>query len=135
MDKLTRFAITNGRFTWLIVISLLLGGISVFFTQPRQEDPEMIIRGAQVTTQMPGLSPEKIEQLITRPIEEAIKSIPEIKQIKSLSTTGLSIVSPEAADQFTDMAPIWAKLRNKMKDLEARLPQGSQGPNVNDDYG
>jgi RND family efflux transporter MFP subunit len=112
-----------------------LAGTSVYFTQPRQEDPEVTLRSAQVVTQVPGLSPERIEQLVTRPIEDAVKSISEVDEIKSLSMTGLSIVMPEAASRYTDMAPIWADLRNKMDDLAPRLPEGAVGPQVNDDFG
>jgi len=135
MDKLTRFTIENSRFTILLLLALVIGGLATFATQPRQEDPEIVLRGAQVVTQFPGLAPERIEQLITRPIEEAIKQIPEVDEIKSLSMSGLSIVTPEAAPQFVDMDPIWADLRNKMDDLAPSLPQGTQGPSVNDDFG
>lgn len=135
MNSLTHFAITNARFTWLIVAVVCLAGTSVYFTQPRQEDPEVTLRSAQVVTQVPGLSPERIEQLVTRPIEDAVKSISEVDEIKSLSMTGLSIVMPEAASRYTDMAPIWADLRNKMDDLAPRLPEGAVGPQVNDDFG
>lgn len=135
MGGLTLFAIRQARFTWLVIVATVIAGIAVYMTQPRQEDPEIAMRNAQVITRMPGLSPERIEQLITRPVEEQIKTIPEIKEIKSISMTGISIVSPEAADQYTDMAPIWAKLRNKMDDLQPRLPDGADTPFVNDDYG
>jgi len=135
MDKLTRFTIENSRFTILLLLALVIGGLATFATQPRQEDPEIVLRGAQVVTQFPGLAPERIEQLITRPIEEAIKQIPEVDEIKSISMSGLSIVTPEAAPQYVDMDPIWADLRNKMDDLASNLPQGTQGPSVNDDFG
>ena len=135
MSKITHFAISHARLTWLLIIATVAGGFSVYMSQPRQEDPEITLRGAQVVTRMPGMSPERIEQLVTRPIEEEIKSIPEIKQIKSISMTGVSIVSPETHDRYTEMAPIWSKLRNKMDDLAPRLPNGTDGPHVNDDYG
>lgn len=135
MEKLTQFAIAQGRLTWLIVVALTVGGLQVFRTQPRQEDPEITLRSAQVVTRVPGLSPERIEQLVTRPIEESIKTLSEVEEIKSLSTTGLSIVSPEVAARYNDMQPIWADLRNKMDDLASSLPQGAIGPQVNDDYG
>lgn len=135
MSGLARFAIDNARFLWLLIAVSVLGGLGAFATQPRQEDPEIALRSAQVVTQLPGLSPERIEQLITRPIEDAIKSIAEIKDIKSISTTGMSIVAPEVDERFSDLDPIWADLRNKMDDLAASLPQGAYGPNVNDDYG
>lgn len=135
MSKLTYFAISHARLTWLLIIATVVGGVVVYMNQPRQEDPEITLRSAQVVTRMPGMSPERIEQLVTRQIEEEIKSIPEIKQIKSISMTGVSIVSPETHDQYTEMAPIWSKLRNKMDDLAPRLPSGIDGPHVNDDYG
>ncbi|MEM9388496.1 MAG: efflux RND transporter permease subunit [Pseudomonadota bacterium] len=135
MDRLARFAIENARFTILLVAVFLLGGLLIYSSQPRQEDPEVTLRGAQVVTTFPGLSPERIEQLVTKPIEEKISEMPEIDKIKSISMTGLSIVTPEAHPRYDDMEPIWSNLRNKMDDLRGSLPQGAQGPQVNDDFG
>ncbi len=135
MDSFTSFVIERQRFAALVLLALLLGGMSVYLTQPRQEDPQITIRGAQVVAQYPGLSPERVEALITRPIENEIKTIAEISEIKSMSTTGMAIVMPEADIKYSDMAPIWASLRNKMEDLAPTLPDGTQGPFVNDDYG
>ncbi len=135
MDKLARFTISHARFTGLLIAAVLIGGLAVYATQPRQEDPEITLRSAQVVTLFPGMSPERIEQLITRPIEDRIKELSEIDDIKSISMTGVSIVSPEVDARFNDMEPIWADLRNKMDDLRSSLPEGAQGPMVNDDYG
>ena len=135
MDKLAHFTITHARFTWLLILAILIGGLATYSTQPRQEDPEVVVRSAQITTRFPGLSPERIEQLITRPIEDQVKQISEIDEINSISMTGLSIVTPNAHDRYTDMASIWTKLRNEMTDLEPSLPEGHQGIIVNDDYG
>ncbi|MCZ6663888.1 MAG: efflux RND transporter permease subunit, partial [Gammaproteobacteria bacterium] len=135
MDKLALFTITHARFAGLVIAAILLGGFATYSTQPRQEDPEITLRSAQVMTRFPGLSPERIEKLITRPIEDKIKEIAEIDKIESTSMTGLSIVTPSAHDRYTDMGPIWANLRNKMDDLAPTLPDGHQGIFVNDDYG
>ncbi len=135
LRRVTLYSIEHARFTWLVLIAMLLYGIAVYLNEPRQEDPQITIRGAQVVTRLPGLAPERVEQLITRPIEERIKTIPEIKDIKSVSMTGLSIVTPVAADRYTDMKPIWSTLRNKMDDLAPQLPSGTGGPYVNDEYG
>jgi multidrug efflux pump subunit AcrB len=135
MSKLAQFTIGHARFSGLLIVATLIAGLAVFATQPRQEDPQITLRTAQVVTLFPGLSPERIEQLITRPVEDKIKEISEIDSIKSISMTGISIVTPEAAADHTNMQPIWADLRNKMDDLRASLPDGAQGPVVNDDYG
>lgn len=81
------------------------------------------------------MSPERIEQLITRPIEDEIKRMPEVKEIKTVSMTGVAFITPKLHDRYFNLDPIWADLRNKMKDLEPNLPEGTQGPFVNDDFG
>ncbi len=135
MDRLARFTIDNARFSGLLIVAILLAGLAIFATQPRQEDPEITVRGAQVIAAFPGLSPERIEQLITQPIEDKIKEISEIEEIGSVSSTGLSMITVEAGFRYDDMEPIWADLRNKMDDIRSSLPDGTQGPIVNDDYG
>ena len=74
-----------------IVLSLMVyGGIS-YFTLPSQEDPNIVNREAIVTTKFPGMSPQRIELLITKKLEENIRKIPEIKKLTSISETGSSI--------------------------------------------
>ncbi len=135
MDKFAHFAITHARFAGLVITIIVLGGLYTFSTQPRQEDPEITLRGAQVITQFPGMSTERVENLITRPLEDKIKEISEIDEIKSISMSGLSIITPEAHARYYDMDPIWSKLRNKMDDIRSELPEGTIGPQVNDDFG
>lgn len=135
VDSLARFVITHARFSVLLAVSVLVGGAAVFLTQPRQEDPEITVRMAQVVTRVPGMSPARIEQLVTKPIEEAIKELSEIDDIASTSMTGLSIVTPSVDPRFNDMVPIWAQLRNKIDDVAWRLPSAAETPIVNDDYG
>ena len=135
MQLFAKLAISNARVTWLLLFVIFLGGMFVYTTQPRQEDPEITIRTAQVVVEMPGLSPERVEQLITRPIEQAIKTMPEVDEIVSISMTGRSIVTPELKARYNDTDPIWADLRNKVEDVKSQLPDGASEPRVNDDYG
>lgn len=135
MNRFTQFFIDNSRFTILLLLAMIIGGTTTYFSQPRQEDPEITLRGAKVIANFPGMSPERVEQLITKPIEDSIKQIPEIETIESVSMTGMAIITPEVSPQYYDLTPIWADLRNKMDDLAPQLPDGTQGPTVNDDFG
>lgn len=135
MNALVRLAIKNARFTVFALCLVAAAGISVYFTQARQEDPEITIRTAQVVARFPGMPPERVEQLLTRPLEEEIKTMPEVKEIKSLSMTGMAIVLPQLHDRYFDLDPIWSRLRNKMDDIRRSLPEGAIGPMVNDDFG
>lgn len=135
MDSIARFTIGHARFSAFVVFAVLIAGALTFSTLPRQEDPEIENRSAQIVTMAPGLSAENVEQRVTRPIEEAIKQLSDIDEIKSTSIRGMSIVNAKAAARAKEVQPVWAKLRNKMADLQGSLPDGIQGPQVNDDFG
>ena len=135
MDLITKFALNRSRVTIVFLIVTLLVGFQFFFTFPRQEDPPIVIREAVVTAFFPGMSPIEMEQLITRQIEAEIRTMPEIEDIWSDSKTGICIIHADTRDEFDDLNLIWQRLRNKMRDLQPRLPEGTIGPFVNDEFG
>ncbi len=102
---------------------------------PRAYDPGFVIRVAQVITQLPGASPERMEELVSSKIEEKVKDISELDFVNSESRTGISIVSVNIKESYTDMRPIWDDLRRKMEDVQGDLPDGVLGPTVNDEFG
>ena len=63
--NITRLAIENNRFTFIVLIVVLAVGIQTFFKMPRAYDPGFVVRTAQVLTYFPGASPVRVEQLIS----------------------------------------------------------------------
>ncbi len=135
MASLTKFALDNSRMILLFVLIVVFAGPISFVSHPSREDPEITIRTALVTARFPGMSPERVENLITRKLEEKLREIPEIENITSTSRTGLATVKAEVYERYFDMERIWQDLRNKMADVKPDLPEGTSGPFVNDDYG
>jgi len=135
MPDITGFALNRSRVTIAFIALVILSGIGQFLTFPRQEDPPIVIREAVVTAQFPGMPPGQMEELITRRIEEQIRTMPEIGDIWSDSKTGETIIHAETRDEYDDLAEIWKRLRNKMEDLKPSLPRGTVGPFVNDEFG
>ncbi len=88
-----------------------------------------------VTVAFPGMSASRVEQLLIKPVEEAVKQIPEADTVRSSAQTGLATVKVELLPTVTNTRPVWDNLRNKMTDLATSLPAGAVGPLVNDDYG
>ena len=132
---LTRAAIEKNRITAVALLLVLAGGLSAYRGMSRAEDPGFTVRVAQVVTRFPGASPERVERLITDPIEEAIQELPEIDYLSSTSKTGVSIVMVNVRDEFDDLQPIWSDLRRKVERAARRLPEGVIGPQVNDEFG
>jgi multidrug efflux pump subunit AcrB len=135
MKFLVRATIKRARLTVFLLLLTIIAAAGVFFSQARQEDPEITMRKAQVVVRFPGLSPEQVEQLLIKSVEDEIKTMPEVKSIESTALSGLAIILPELGDEYFDLEPIWSRLRNKMSDLEPRLPEGTLGIDVNDDFG
>ena len=135
MEKITQFAIQNSRLTILFLAAMVLAGVGTFLVIPSQEDPELTSRVAQIRASFPGMSTGQIENLIAKPLERKVKEIPELKEVRSIVSTGMVIVEVEIHDRYFDLKPIWQNLRNKMDDIKTSLPDGTQGPFLNDDFG
>ena len=120
---------------FLIVGLIMAYGAYSYFNLPAREDPEILVREAVVVTTYPGLDAERVEMLVTKPLEEALTSLPELKEIRSTSMDGVSIIHPVIDDQFTDLSQIFDQMREKVTDASARLPEGTNTPLINDEFG
>ena len=131
---LTLAAIRRDRFTAVVLVFTIGGGLAAYQTLPRAQDPKVTVREAGVVTLLPGASPERVELLITDPIEAAIQEIPAIEYVTSRSRTGVSVVVVRVRDEFMDMRPIWDTLRRKVGAVAPELPDGVIGPRVDDEF-
>jgi len=128
-----KFTLNNTR-TVLVLYVIVMGlGIHTFFTIGRLEYPEFTIRTAQIITTYSGRSSIQVEQEVTEPIEQSLRQMAEIDEIRSTSKQGLSIISVDMQEQYFDMEDIWTDLRNRVE--ETRLPDGAGEPMINDDFG
>lgn len=133
--SMTGFAFKHNRLFFLLLFAIIALGIQNYIGFPSQEDPSFTIREAVVTAYYPGMSAERMENLVTRRLEEKIREIPEVEYIRSSSKTDYSIIHVTVYDRYFDMQTIWNKLRNKMDEVKPDLPSGTRGPFVNDEYG
>lgn len=131
----TSYALKKSRVTGVFISVLLFSGTTAYLAMPRQMDPGFVIRAAQVVTVFPGASPDRVEQLVTDPIEQAVQAISELDFVSSKSRTGVSVVSVNVREEFKDVRPIWDSLRRKIDAIKVNLPSGIQGPDINDDLG
>jgi len=133
--NLTRVAIQRDRVTWVALAVIAFAGISSYLEMPRAEDPGFPVRTAVVVPRFPGASAERVEQLVTDKLEKKIQELPELDRIQSQSKEGVSIIYVDIAEKYTDMRPIWDKLRRKVRRAAAELPSSVIGPVVNDEFG
>ena len=137
MSGITAFALNSQRIAMIFIILIVVLGALQFTVHPRLEDPPIVIREAVVSAALPGLEPHKVEDLITRRLEEEIRTMEEVDEITSDSKTGLSIIHVTLRDEVdaADFVQIWHQLRNKVTDTRPDLPEGTIGPVVDDEFG
>ncbi|MGI9321393.1 MAG: efflux RND transporter permease subunit [Thiogranum sp.] len=135
MASITKFSLDTNRLTVVFIVSIILIGLIQFFDFPRQEDPPIVIREVVVTAFFPGMEPADMEDLVTRRLEAELRSLPELDDIWSDSKQGVTIIHAETRDEIDDLDLVWQKVRNRMLDVKPRLPTGTIGPFVNDEFG
>jgi heavy metal efflux system protein len=112
------------RHVAIIVLALLLTGFGVYAWETLSVEayPELGDVAAQVTTQIPGLAAEEVEQLITVPLERQINGTPGLLLMRSSSTFGLSLITVLFRDGYEDY---WARQRLIERINQTVLPAGA----------
>jgi len=79
--------------TSLLGVALLIGGLLGYFALPVSALPQVDFPTVQVTTQLPGASPDVIASLITAPLERQLGQIPSLSSVNSTSSFSVSQIS------------------------------------------
>lgn len=118
------------RLLLLAVGLILVAGFVSLETLPRQEDPALSRRFADILTLYPGATADRVESLISEKIETHLQEVHEIALIESISRTGQSVVRIELEEQYSeeDVDEIWSRVRDKLSDVVPELPDGASEP-------
>ncbi len=120
----------NPRLTILVIGLIFVGGLAALRGLPRQEDPTLSRRFATVTTFFPGATAERVESLVSEPMETKILELHEVREVFSFSRSGVSVIRIQLEDRYTEevVDEVWSKVRDKIADAESLLPRGTTSP-------
>ena len=137
MEQLTRFGLEKSRLTILVMIGLLVMGAITYIGIPKRENPAITVRTAIVSAQLPGMAPERVEDLIAVPLERAAREIGEVEDIETRVLTGVAVLKLHLYDGVPEerLEQVFQDIRNKMGDSAGDLPEGTRGPLVNTSFG
>ena len=128
--KAIKAAIKNRKIVFAISISLMIFGLFNYYIIPKQEDPDITSPFAMITAVYPGASPEIIERLVTKKIEDKIIEIEGYDYSQSYSKNSVSIIVMRLNND-ADPDKAWNDLRRKMEDLQSQLPENCGDIEVN----
>jgi len=123
---LSSWAIDHKTVVYVIMILFLILGISSYFSMPRETFPEINDTKVFVNTIYPGNTAEDIERSVTDPLEEALKGVSNLVEIRSTSSEDFSVIRIEFDENITiDNA------KQKVKDLVDGITSGPDWPVFN----
>jgi multidrug efflux pump subunit AcrB len=133
--NLPRYALGHKAVVLAFLGVFLVAGVFNFSSMPRREDPELTIRDALVLTRWPGASAQRVDELITDPLEEVLAQVAEIDKMRSKSMTGISVIQLTTEDRINNTDQVWDDVRAKVESVQATLPPGAEHSFVNSDFG
>ena len=127
MIAITKLILRRPVSTFLAVLSLLFFGFIAFTTMKMELLPDMNFPYMIVSTVYPGASPEDIDELVSKPIEEEVSLLPDVEEVQSRSLENVSMVIIRYR-YGTNMDRAYDKLKKKLDVLKADLPSDAEAP-------
>ncbi|MET0385001.1 MAG: efflux RND transporter permease subunit [Polyangiales bacterium] len=112
--NLARYFTETRHVSWVLLVATLAWGIFAYVSMPKAKDPLVPVRIAVATATWPGASAEKLEQLVTRKIEEKMAENSKVEKIESISRAGVAVVYVTLAESVIDRA-------KELDDIATRL--------------
>jgi multidrug efflux pump subunit AcrB len=138
----SRFFVEHRAVSWVLLVAVAGWGIFGYLSMPKRKDPDIPVRLALAVCPWPGVSAEKVEQLVTRTIEAAIEQNSTIHPpgpgtdygIRSVTLDGVAYVYIQLAENVADTLKQFSDINLKLKAIN-NLPSGAGPIQFYSDYG
>jgi len=129
LDKIIHFSIHNKFIVGLFTLVLVVVGIYSVSTLPVDALPDITNNQVQIITSSPKLATQEVEQFITYPVEQSVKAIPDVVELRSISRFGLSVVTV-VFKESTDIYWARAQITERLKQASEVIPKGAGTPEL-----
>jgi multidrug efflux pump subunit AcrB len=123
------------RYFALLILCVFAVGINSFTNIPRQEEPTLTNFVGTITTFYPGATPDRVEALVSKPLEDELRRISEVDKLRSTSSTGVSFFNIRLDDTLPEqeLDRVWSEIRDAMADAARQFPAGVGQPSFDND--
>ncbi|ODV42487.1 multidrug transporter AcrB [Cupriavidus sp. UYMMa02A] len=135
--NLSEWALKHQQMIAFLLLLLSVAGIMAYTSLGQKEDPEFTIKTMVVQAYWPGSSAEQMADQVTDKIERKLQEVAEIDYTSSYVKPGETQVKINLREDVPPKAvpDVWYQVRKKLGDIRQTLPQGTQGPFFNDEFG
>lgn len=131
MNAMIAWAIDRSRMVIALFVLLMLGGVSAYMAMPKEAAPDINIPIIYVSVSYEGISPEDAERLLVRPIEQEVRTIEGLKELRGTAYQGGANVVLEFEAGF-DADKALDDVRQKVDLARPELPDGVEEPRVSE---
>lgn len=130
-----KWSVKHRSIVMLLSIIILATGGFLYLAMERQENPTVASPSAVIKCIYPGASPEDIEKLIVKPIENEINEISEIKRIESFSMDSVGVVKVTLKDiSDSKIDKVWDDIKEDLDHVKSSLPSEANEPEMETDF-
>jgi multidrug efflux pump subunit AcrB len=129
-----RFFVEKRQVSWVLLIATCAWGFYGYFSMPQRKDPEVQVRTAVALVPWPGANAEKVEQLVTKKVEEKMAANSKVTKIESISRTSLAVVYLELDENLKETGKELDDIKLKLDSI-TDLPTGAGPINFIKDFG
>jgi multidrug efflux pump subunit AcrB len=129
-----RFFVETRQVAWVLLILTCVWGVYGYLSMPQRKDPEVQVRTAVALVPWPGSSAEKVEQLVTKKVEEQMAANSKVTKIESISRTGLAVIYVELDENLKETGKEFDDIKLRLDGIHD-LPSGAGPINFIKDFG
>ncbi|HVJ93770.1 MAG TPA: efflux RND transporter permease subunit, partial [Labilithrix sp.] len=130
-----RYFTETRHVSWIVLLATVAWGLFSYVAMPKRKDPDIPVRFAAALVAWPGAPAEKIEQLVTRKVEEKLAENAMVEHIESTTRTGVAVITVSLQEYVKDPAKEFDDLKLKLDTLEGSFPPGVQPIHFLKDFG
>lgn len=124
--NIARFFVNNRQIAWVALFATLAWGVYGYMNMPKRKDPDIPVRIALAICPWPGISADKVEQLVTRKIEQAATGNSKVDRVESTTQDNISVVTVRLLDSIKNTNQEFEDIGSRLSRIND-LPQGA-GP-------
>src|ERR1700687_4222992 len=124
--NLARFFTHNRQIAWVALVATLAWGVFGYMNMPKRKDPDIPVRIALAICPWPGISADKVEQLVTRKIEQAAAGNSKVERVESTTQDNVSVVTVRLLDNIQNTQQEFQDIGQRLAQIND-LPEGA-GP-------
>src|SRR6185369_13668452 len=124
--NIAQFFVNNRQIAWVALFATLAWGVFGYVNMPKRKDPDIPVRIALAITPWPGISADKVEQLVTRKVEQAVTGNSKVDRVESTTQDNISVVQVRLLDNIINTQQEFQDIGQRLNQV-TDLPDGA-GP-------